>query len=904
MNIIDARNGTAEVELSSILEMTQVIELIERRSFEGIYILWNDPHEVWTKLCESNLHIGLRGANWSIVKDIPMLTINEVGIVMIASRSEDRYGYFSTDTYKVAKSIQLKEIDILDLDDPQVPSKLMKLNGTLMGWDFETRGFPLEVGFKPLGFSLVNDDYGLYLNFRRLTKYDSDIFKVLQTFLIKNQRNLITYNCKFEMSCFLQMFNKYIYPLDAMAILSCDDVHTNLKAAAQMYLSVPSWDDELDAEMKLLDMYMKTKDQSIIDQIVANRLKLDPMADISQYKSIKDGYGNAWEMCYPPALAKYCIYDSYYTLKIWEKVAPKYSDECIDIFHRNHYHGMYLACNPMPLRVNYLEQLINECKTVGTNADGYLNRLYGELLELKYGDLDYESVIDPVHIKLIEYGYSSMINDPPAKILKAVFKRCFTQLEDGSYKLTTTEPLVQIYGKYAARKILTSATMSDIRGRKVWDYLVQELSLTTDTELVKKFNQKYNSKCLEYIQKFSDLAKKSITMNIDVLMRFRNLFYIVESDFRKVNKAYKPITDKILAFRKDKKKTQLLLSYVNPQQYDEILNSRNPKVATMKSMRWYKKFDYNINKMIQALSDSEFKDDLVGFSDVNFTRYGDWIAFDHICDLIMYRKNKAKYAKLDEITLFDKPESENLNWIDEGKGTSSEGPYPELINATSAIDSAKLMDIIDLNFHDLLYMNLNKSRNNLDHAVWSQEEDVYSYENIPDLYEPRMEFNTLTGMSYRKFFLDKWTGANTFPQVYGSRLYKDGHYKKGREKLTLPKDPNDLYYLVIQYSYTMFTAAKQLSPYLQGEKGFDTKRYKRVKETDQYTIMDKTQKGDGFEVRFNIAEKSTKRSSSFYHTLSSHGNDESTVLGLTDKQLSEGKVISYFDISQMEPRTC
>ena len=78
--------------------------------------------------------------------------------------------------------------------------------------------------------------------------------------------------------------------------------------------------------------------------------------------------------------------------------------------------------------------------------------------------------------------------------------------------------------------------------------------------------------------------------------------------------------------------------------------------------------------------------------------------------------------------------------------------------------------------------------------------------------------------------------------------------------------------------------------------GRSIKKGPYVQEALMKRVLDMNEKGDRFVTRFKICGVSTKRTSGFFHTFSP-GSDE-----YTPCEAPEGKLITYFDVSQAEPR--
>ena len=889
-----------KITYKSLEDYENIIAGILSPEVGGILFLGTNEvqNELWKMLNkEPRVHIGLRGANWGIVKNFKVVIINDTRIAFATSENSNQAKAFLEGLYDNPVVEPLANTRIIDLMDPELVPLLDSLDGEMMGWDFETRGLPLEYGYKPLGFSLVSMSFGLYIDFRKYTDYlERKEFLILKDFLLKNQKNLVTYYCIFEMKAFLHMYGEWIYPKDAMVIASIDDVHTNLKALSMWKLLTPSWDDELDYEMELLKEYNVTRNPELVEKIKANRLAIEPDADLSLYSSIEDGFGNEWEQCYPLAMARYCIIDSYYSLALYIIMKVGYSDQCIDIFHRNYYHGAYLSANLIPIKEKQLNSLLSLNRILSRNSSLMISRIYGELLVEKYGHIDYTEIFNPTQLKLIELGDYGLLQDKPYKILKELVSRCINEK-----KLTY---LVDVYGAEKTRTILIrvdeTGALDKPRATKVWKELVAELDIGGNSEdnIIESFNKKVNQKFIDQITEANAYAlSRAEASGIDITQftRYRVLAESVEE--KELNKMSTKGFLKVITKAKDR---DAFLDYVTPVNMNYIMTCMNPKYPNslkIKSLKLFEKCDWDIDKLVGVLSDPSFEDDFLGFNPGNFKKYSEWISFEPYLDMVRYSLNKSKFDVLDNYTHNEVVVEENI---------------PELIQVTSLPDSFKLLDLIEAKFHGFLGWSGYQARECWK-DIWLSDYTVLldrSQWDGPLCFDTRAWIYPLRDSSgLRKVMCNKWMGLNTFVLILGGDLMKHGYFKKSSDKMTLRgtgegEDELHQYFDLLQYLSLKYGAEKQNSPYLAGNNGFRTKSYKRVKTTDLYTIVDKSEPGDAFEVRFEIASKSTKRWSSFYHTLPARAShDETLVPGITPEMMERGEIISYADINAMEPRS-
>lgn len=180
------------------------------------------------------------------------------------------------------------------------------------GFDFETRGFPIEdSNFRVLGFSLANDRYRAYFYFSKfdeeykieLERYGKDLAEVCRI----NQDKLWVFNNNFENNVMYHLFNERFFFQDVRVLTYLLKTRGSLKFSANLFLNVPLWTETIHEYM---DNYLKYRDDP--DNIeLANRLvtkdPIDGVIDLPTLdRYLKEGM-NEWQVVPTQSMGYYCL---------------------------------------------------------------------------------------------------------------------------------------------------------------------------------------------------------------------------------------------------------------------------------------------------------------------------------------------------------------------------------------------------------------------------------------------------------------------------------------------------------------------------------------------------------------------------------------------------------------------
>jgi hypothetical protein len=625
----------------------------------------------WNK--DGKIHLGIRSAGWKYVKYLPFLCIKYNNHITRIIINDD-----VLESNNIARNIELGKYDI-KLNPPSTrivsPEELsIELFDSLgtgnIGFDFETNAMsPMTPDFLPMGLSLCNEfGQGFYIEMRWNRDYMGDSYKLLREFIINNQFRLITYNCKFEMSCVATIFHTIIYPKDAMALCVADDMYTNLKLNSQYYLYTPSWDDEMDEESTLWEEYNTNHDQSVLNKII-NQRSIKENIDKQQITNVYNKIladpllnCNPWSECYPETVGRYCIIDAYYTVLIYNMLLPKYPNAS-EIYLQNFYMGSLFNLFPFHISTKRLEIIHDESNRILRSIGLYKMRYYYELLNERLANYDF-SKISQYAINIINYDPSLISLGSNIAILKTIVKSVNTTNPNNLQSI-----LVSIYGEYGNTIysiIINSNKPIDklLRARNIWIDMAKNITEDLST-IIFNHNRdqlvKYKDKILSFNDEIDKLRKQyniiycNDGLLSEVLPKIHTgktksikdkIYYKYIYDFNTVRKCKNEIKSLMnkwsenIAIDKQGMDTR---NNIDTRNFDIIkLCSRHIDVNLLKDHM----YDYNILKWLPTAF---------------YAENNDIIPFESIVDYIKLSQYKNEFNKLDNKTIYDDTNDINIS---------------------------------------------------------------------------------------------------------------------------------------------------------------------------------------------------------------------------------------------------
>lgn len=233
---------------------------------------------------------------------------------------------------------------------------------TDLGFDYETSGMPMEKQFAVSGLALSTTEFAGFISLtdiRHQVGEESDEYKAvlkrLGEILVKRMKHLWAYNLQFEYQVSHRLLGVDLYDLaDAAVVNFLDGLHEkhySLKWTAQRILGVEVWDSDFDRlsdliqNMLLEEVGKLKKDKHLELKVTPETFENTPeWAEICQrypkyveeFKSlILEYWGNQYMPIPSDILGKYCCLDSFYTLLIYLKKKDEYTEECFEVFLDN-----------------------------------------------------------------------------------------------------------------------------------------------------------------------------------------------------------------------------------------------------------------------------------------------------------------------------------------------------------------------------------------------------------------------------------------------------------------------------------------------------------------------------------------------------------------------------------------
>lgn len=254
------------------------------------------------------------------------------------------------------------------------------------GFDYEASGLPLDKWFELSGAALCNSQYSGFLSFTDLRHSSTpeqyqEVLKRLGNFLERRQEYIVVYNMQYEFQVSRRMLGVTLYNLQDAQVINVVDGHHkdkkySLKWTAQRVLGVQVWDHHFDKLSDLMDSMffevvgkLKAEKRKVIKVTPDNYDQTPEWKEImSMYPEYEDEFRRLIQeywgypfMCIPSdILALYCCLDSFYTLQMFLKKLPEYTEECWKIYMDNARFGSRLMSGGIYIneefRLYYKEQ--------------------------------------------------------------------------------------------------------------------------------------------------------------------------------------------------------------------------------------------------------------------------------------------------------------------------------------------------------------------------------------------------------------------------------------------------------------------------------------------------------------------------------------------------------------------
>lgn len=204
----------------------------------------------------------------------------------------------------------------------------------LLGFDYETSGFPEDVSQITMGFSISDDSYSVYFDYTSVkdrATFDAAHKKVLD----KNSRRMCVYNSMFEKGTTYRRI-PYLYPFIDAAVINIIEERNwkrySLKYTGQKVLEAESWDDDFDY---LVDMLTSFTEGHIEEGEMRTNLSIRYPEHAEWIASEIIRTDDPYASIPAEILGVYCNKDAYNTLQIVKYAINKYGYDCVDHYNAN-----------------------------------------------------------------------------------------------------------------------------------------------------------------------------------------------------------------------------------------------------------------------------------------------------------------------------------------------------------------------------------------------------------------------------------------------------------------------------------------------------------------------------------------------------------------------------------------
>lgn len=248
--------------------------------------------------------------------------------------------------------------------------------GTDLGFDYEASGMPMEEYYEITGASLCTEKNGAFFSFldikrTALPEEFNDFMAKFGQILQKHHEHIWTYNLQYEQQATWRVFGLDLEFCDASVYNIIEAFHLkkySLKWTAQRVLAATVWDTDFDRLSDLFDeMYFDTTVGILVKgkRNITKTLKVTPQTYqntpqwakivqmypefVEEFKIlINEYFGQPFMNIPSKILGYYCNIDAFMTLQIHLECKDKYSKDCVQVFSDNlrmgavlHSCGMY-----------------------------------------------------------------------------------------------------------------------------------------------------------------------------------------------------------------------------------------------------------------------------------------------------------------------------------------------------------------------------------------------------------------------------------------------------------------------------------------------------------------------------------------------------------------------------------
>lgn len=335
------------------------------------------------KLLRERYHFGVRSENYFDCSQLYRLSIEGGAFIKVIGvkdpLTQQQIAEFMSPKFCTERDFSYFEQRVIHSYEESLPFLDYFLNlplGTPLGFDYEASGMPLDVYYEITGAALCTYKNGAFFSFSdiRRTSTPSEYNDFLYRFgeiLKKHQESIWTFNLQYEQQATWRVFGLDLEFCDAGVYNIIEAYHLkkySLKWTAQRVLAATVWDTDFDRLSDLFDeMYYTTiqdpnikgkKGQTKVLKVTPENYQNTPewQKIIQMYPKYEDEFklliseyfGQPFMNIPSDILGYYCVKDAFMTLEIHLESKDKYSQDCVQIFLDNlrmgavlHSCGMY-----------------------------------------------------------------------------------------------------------------------------------------------------------------------------------------------------------------------------------------------------------------------------------------------------------------------------------------------------------------------------------------------------------------------------------------------------------------------------------------------------------------------------------------------------------------------------------
>lgn len=260
---------------------------------------------------------------------------------------------------------------------------------TDFGFDYEASGMPMEKVFAVSGYAISTEKYAGFVSLTDIrhqvgedSKEYREVLDRTAKLLVKRQKHMWTYNLQYEYQVSHRLLGVDLYDLcDASVVNVLDgnhEKHFSLKFTAQFVLGVDVWDSDFDRLSELIEhMILEEVGKLKRDKHFVVKITPDTFENTPEWKEICARYpeyvdefralileywGNQFMPIPSEIFGKYCCLDSFYTLMIYLKKKPEYTQEAFEVFMDNLRLGARLMSHGHYIDENYRLKYDKYCR--------------------------------------------------------------------------------------------------------------------------------------------------------------------------------------------------------------------------------------------------------------------------------------------------------------------------------------------------------------------------------------------------------------------------------------------------------------------------------------------------------------------------------------------------------------